>query len=269
MWFRCPVSGAYGENAAVFNRESDAVMDATWSDAGGWLVGHDARDVVLAALTTRWGPHPSGGRRCLGKEGGQSDLTAEVVQRIKTQLPTVETPDRIHVVQHGNWNEDQTTEAALAYTKEQTRYIRIRDANAYLNVVGGDQAFVQAAIDHPILGAVWQAAFAYYDPDERLDFSDTGELMHILGLGEVGFDEFRARYLESEEGDAIGVSNIDPFATAPTDDNDWVKEGPHLMILVPDQAALEGLSTDLKDPVYVMWKGTPYAHIMVKIAEEQ
>ena len=85
----------------------------------------------------------------------------------------------------------------------------------------------------------------------------------------VDVDEFSISYMLAGEGDAIGVSNIDPFATAPTDDNDWVKEGPHLMILVPDQAALEGLSTDPNDPVYVMWKGTPYAHIMVKIAEEQ
>jgi hypothetical protein len=40
------------------------------------------------------------------------------------------------------------------------------------------------------------------------------------------------------------------------------------MILVPDSKILEGMSTDPKDPVYVMWKGTPYAHIMVRIAEE-
>ena len=70
------------------------------------------------------------------------------------------------------------------------------------------------------------------------------------------------------EGDALGASNIDPFAAEPTDDNDWIKEGPHLMIIVPDVAAFEGLSTDPKDPVYVMWKGTPYAHIMVRIATE-
>jgi hypothetical protein len=48
-----------------------------------------------------------------------------------------------------------------------------------------------------------------------------------------------------------------------------VKEGPHLMIAVPDRAMLEGLSTDPSDPVYVMWKDTPYAHIMVKIAADQ
>jgi hypothetical protein len=80
--------------------------------------------------------------------------------------------------------------------------------------------------------------------------------------------ELSVSYMLAGEGEAIGVSNSDPFATDPTGKDDWVKEGPHLMILVPDPAILEGLSTDPKDPVYVMWKGTPYAHIMVKVTEE-
>jgi hypothetical protein len=79
---------------------------------------------------------------------------------------------------------------------------------------------------------------------------------------------FSVSYMLAGEGDAIGTSNTDPFATGPTDDNDWIKEGPHLMIIVPEPEILEGLSTDPNDPVYVMWKGTPYAHIMVKIAAE-
>ena len=81
--------------------------------------------------------------------------------------------------------------------------------------------------------------------------------------------EFSLSYMMAGEGEALGVSNVDPFATEPTDDNQWVKEGPHLMILVPDQTALEGLSTDPNDPVYVMWKDTPYAHIMVKVGEQE
>lgn len=40
------------------------------------------------------------------------------------------------------------------------------------------------------------------------------------------------------------------------------------MIVVPDSAMPEGLSRDPNDPVYVMWGDTPYAHIMVKAAEE-
>jgi len=85
----------------------------------------------------------------------------------------------------------------------------------------------------------------------------------------INIEEFSISYMLAGEGDAIGVSNTDPFATEPTNENDWIKEGPHLMILVPDPALLEGLSTDPNDPVYVMWKDTPYAHIMVKIAEEE
>lgn len=84
----------------------------------------------------------------------------------------------------------------------------------------------------------------------------------------IDVEEFSISYMLAGEGEALGVSNKDPYASKPTSDNDWVKEGPHLMIVVPDPAALEGLSTDPKDPVYVMWKGTPYAHIMVKIAPE-
>jgi len=86
---------------------------------------------------------------------------------------------------------------------------------------------------------------------------------------QIKIKEFSVSYMLAGEGDAIGVSNSDPFATQATHAHDWVKEGPHLMILVPDPGLLEGLSADPEDPVYVMWKGTPYAHIMVKVSEEE
>ena len=91
----------------------------------------------------------------------------------------------------------------------------------------------------------------------------------VMTKAPIDVKEFSLSYMMAGEGEALGVSNVDPFATEPTDDNQWVKEGPHLMILVPDQALLEGLSTDPEDPVYVMWKDTPYAHIMVKVGEEE
>ena len=40
-------------------------------------------------------------------------------------------------------------------------------------------------------------------------------------------------------GDAAGASNIDPHATTPTADNQWVIEGPLVMIIVPDAAQLD------------------------------
>jgi len=61
-----------------------------------------------------------------------------------------------------------------------------------------------------------------------------------------------------------GASNIDPFATEKTADNQWVVEGPHVMILVPDPALLESITDDPNaGGPYVMWKGTPYQHIMM------
>ncbi len=66
-----------------------------------------------------------------------------------------------------------------------------------------------------------------------------------------------------------GASNIDPYAKGPTADNQWVVEGPHLMIITPDAAALDAIPTDPKNGgPYVMWKGTPYAHIMVPTADK-
>lgn len=62
-----------------------------------------------------------------------------------------------------------------------------------------------------------------------------------------------------------GASNIDPYAEGPTDDNEWIKEGAHLMIVAPP-ALLEAFPTDPDNGgPYVMWKGTPYAHLMVPI----
>ncbi len=62
-----------------------------------------------------------------------------------------------------------------------------------------------------------------------------------------------------------GASNIDPFAEGPTKDNDWIREGAHLMILAP-QDLLDSFPTDPQNGgPYVMWKGTPYAHLMVPI----
>ena len=62
-----------------------------------------------------------------------------------------------------------------------------------------------------------------------------------------------------------GASNTDPYAEGPTEDNEWIKEGAHLMIIAPAEQ-LESYPTDpYNGGPYVMWKGTPYAHLMVPI----
>ncbi len=63
-----------------------------------------------------------------------------------------------------------------------------------------------------------------------------------------------------------GASNSDPYAEEPTDD--WVVTGAHLMVIVPNNAGLEAITTDPEgDGPWVMWAGTPYAHIMVPVGK--
>lgn len=63
-----------------------------------------------------------------------------------------------------------------------------------------------------------------------------------------------------------GASNTDPSAREPTAGNDWVVEGPHLMLIVPDEALLAGIPSDRNGGgPYVMWRGTPFAHVMVPV----
>jgi hypothetical protein len=66
---------------------------------------------------------------------------------------------------------------------------------------------------------------------------------------------------------ATDASNTDPFKTKPDSGQEWVVTGPHVMIFVPDPNALRGMSTDWKSGgPYVMFAGTPYAHLMVPVA---
>lgn len=67
------------------------------------------------------------------------------------------------------------------------------------------------------------------------------------------------------QGDA-GASNTDPFASGPTETNDWVVTGPHVMIISPDPATLADVPTEPSGGgPYVMWAGTPYAHVMIPL----
>jgi hypothetical protein len=62
------------------------------------------------------------------------------------------------------------------------------------------------------------------------------------------------------------ASNTDPYAAGPTAGNHWISTGPHVMVVGPAAAAMAGYPTspdpDTTKP-YVMWAGTPYAHLMI------
>lgn len=64
-----------------------------------------------------------------------------------------------------------------------------------------------------------------------------------------------------------GVSNSDPYHPDHKSADDFIKEGPHLMLIVPREM-LEGVTDDPSSGApYVMWGDTPYAHIMIPVGE--
>ena len=64
-----------------------------------------------------------------------------------------------------------------------------------------------------------------------------------------------------------GASNTDPYATEPSATNQWVVSPAHIMVLYQDPKMLDAYPTDPKNGgPWVMWKGTPYAHVMVPVS---
>ncbi|GAP65549.1 hypothetical protein MBSD_n0839 [Mizugakiibacter sediminis] len=64
------------------------------------------------------------------------------------------------------------------------------------------------------------------------------------------------------------ASNTDPYATAPTASNHWIKTGPHVMVVGADASFYDqypkSADPDTAAP-YVMWAGTPYQHLMAPV----
>ncbi len=78
--------------------------------------------------------------------------------------------------------------------------------------------------------------------------------------GKIGF-----MYMLAGGTDA---SNTDPFATRPTQNNHWVKTGPHVMIVGATSDFYDMYPKDAQPDTsvpYVMWPGTPYQHLMIPV----
>ena len=78
--------------------------------------------------------------------------------------------------------------------------------------------------------------------------------------GKVGF-----MYMLAGGTDA---SNTDPHAMKPEKNNNWIKTGPHVMVVGGDASFYDSYPKDAKPNTaapYVMWPGTPYQHLMVPV----
>ena len=78
--------------------------------------------------------------------------------------------------------------------------------------------------------------------------------------GKIGF-----MYMLAGGTDA---SNTDPYASKPEPNNNWIKTGPHVMVVGADASFYDQYPKDaLPDTSvpYVMWPGTPYQHLMAPV----
>lgn len=136
-------------------------------------------------------------------EAGQSDFTAELIKAIQTELPKINTSQRIHLVQHSDWNEKETSPESLTFVKNNSDYQKIADGNAVGNGTPGfndaGYTYWNDKVKNPKLNKIWQLATEisdkYNGKEGRynnesiskggLDFSDLSEVCWILGIQDI------------------------------------------------------------------------------------
>lgn len=195
-WMRLhtiPVSGTCGIQCNTFVNKSKYVMNAVWGHR--WLDARYNRLKTVKKLTNLWIKTLNAGGDIWVKEGGQADVTAMIVAKIKNKT-NFKTKKRIHVIQHSEWNENHATFKSLEYVKLNTDYIKIPDQNLYFQSFYNNNEFVTAALNDSTFGSLWRVAFDYLNPNDKVDFSDTGELIYILNLKVKNIKAFRYMFFQ-------------------------------------------------------------------------
>ena len=204
------VAGTYGIQEGLYvpaERVFDLAFGDNWSDAHGDFdkALNEVRSLSIEALG-------DGGSIWIA-DGGQSDFSAALIRNIQKLMPEANVKDRVHVVQHADWNEEVTTPEDLAFVKESASYQKIPSGNAVGNGSPGFRSDTavnwQEHVTDVRLTKTWTAAVEvaneYNGADGRylneaiqnggLDFSDVAETAWIFGFGDLTdandfFEEF-------------------------------------------------------------------------------
>lgn len=204
------VAGAYGTQGGLYipaNELFEAVFGSNWSDA------HSDFDRAVGEVSSLVSQALRSGGDVWIAEAGQSDFSAAVIREVDRSLSRINIGERIHIVQHSNWNESSTHPDNLDYVQQQATYFKIPDGNAVGNGSPGfatyDQVNWRAYIREPGLVNIWELALQISDTfngsESRynnqfiasggMDFSDVSETCWIFGFDslvniEAFFEEF-------------------------------------------------------------------------------
>lgn len=217
------VTGTYGVQAGAYVPANDLmtmVFGQNWSDA------HMQRAASIVQVANKMVKTVANGGSVWIAEAGQSDFTQEVmVYLVKAGKPL--NKQQIILVQHSEWNENETSQAALAYVKENTLYFKIPDGNAVDNGSAGYNASAYSAkqLENKQLktAKVWAKAneisTKYNGVNGRydnkaissggVDFSDLSETVWILDIQNVDdptqyFQQFNTFVGTWQQVDTIG-----------------------------------------------------------------
>ena len=174
-----------------------------------WADAHNKRKKSIQKVVKKAEKTIRNGGSVWVAEAGQSDFTADWVQKLVEENPSLNIKERVHVVQHSNWNESVTEPSKLKYAQSITDYHKIADGNAVGNGTPGlksdGKINWEGKLNNQQLTLVWNTAIhlgnQYNGKDGRylnqsvaeggLDFSDLSVVCYILNLMNIkDADEF-------------------------------------------------------------------------------
>jgi hypothetical protein len=206
------VAGTYGIQEGLYVPPND-LLQLAFGD--NWTDAHEKSDEAVKKLKQLAETVLSKKGDIWIAEAGQSDFSAKLIKSIQTDMPELDLANRIHVVQHSNWNEEVTSATALQFVRQNVDYQKIPDGNTVGNGTPGFRTpgyteWKKKLSDKRLL-QIWQLAVeignTYNGKDGRynneavssggLDFSDLAEVCWILGIQDIkDTEEFFNRYAQ-------------------------------------------------------------------------
>ncbi|WP_419658490.1 serine hydrolase domain-containing protein [Desulfosarcina variabilis] len=202
-----------------YQTKGEVVMQAAWGN--NWLNAHADWQGSVKKAADAWRKTLDNGGHIWIAEGGMADFTADVLKSVSHTYNRQTTRKRIHIIQHSRWNENHSTPDRLTYVKKNTHYLKIDDGNSDQNDTAGlmlkyssnnkstIERFMRQA-EKSRYADIWQAAFDFlslvtdqgWPEGRKLDFSDTVELLYILGIEKTTIDnctDFATIFLKNKE----------------------------------------------------------------------
>ena len=178
------VVGSYGHQ--IGHRFIEGAVEHGRSIFGEVTDAHNDRAGAVSFIRQRITDTLDSGFAVSIAEGGPSDFTYAVLSGINGR-----DLQRVTIVQHAPaFNEGQTKASSLAWLKANTNYVNIGNGNHADNTGTADfqqarstsqcQSFVNAALSSNN-SSQWAYAFSLEVDERYCDFSDTVELLHIVG----------------------------------------------------------------------------------------